>query len=113
MKKIVSFFKFLGSFSAGLKKKIIRRFRIRKVRRLLAVTEKEKKECFGEIGEKLYELKRDVSFELIDVSLINGYLARLKEIDEKLVSLREEKKKLSGRGEKRTGSWWSRRGSNP
>ena len=65
------------------------------------------------MGEQIYELKKDSSFELIDLATVNGHMDKIKEINAKIKESREAIKRVKGGKIEGLSSWWSRRGSNP
>ena len=103
---IINFFKLV-------KERIYVGLVVRRLNDKLKTLKKERQECLQELGERVYEFKKDSSFQLIDLASINTELDKLKDIDLKIKEANEALKEVKGREKEGVSSWWSRWGSNP
>ena len=101
------------SFLKRIKKQIHARFVTQRLKRELNSFQKDRLKYFQDMGERIYELKKNSSFELIDLAAVNEYMDKVRKINKKTKKTKEAIKQLKRRQEERLPSWWSRRGSNP
>lgn|GEM_PF-2536160 len=101
------------NFLKGIVEKIYIRVTLKRLKGKIKHLEKLRLICFQEMGEQIYELKKDGSFELIDLAAVNGYMDKIKEINAGIKESREAMKRVKGGKIEGLSSWWSRRGSNP
>lgn len=106
-------FKKFINFLRRMAEKIYIRFVLRRLKRKLHHLQKSRLRCFQDMGERIYELKKDSSFELIDLAAINEHMDRLREVDDNITEARTAVKEAKGGKIEGLYSWWSRRGSNP
>lgn len=106
------FIKFIN-FIKLITKRIYIWITLRRLNKNLSRLEKLRFACFQNMGERIYELKKDTSFELIDLASVNGEINNVREIDNKIKEIKVRLKEVKGGKIEGLSSWWSRRGSNP
>ena len=118
--KMIGGFRRLGNifkksiiFLKRIAEKIYLRFVLRRLKKKLNYLQKSRLSRFQDMGERIYELKKDSSFELIDLAAVNEDMDRLREADDKIKKVRTAVKEVKGGKIEGLHSWWSRRGSNP
>ena len=106
-------FKKFINFIKRIAEKIYLRFVLRRLKKKLNYLQKSRLSCFQDMGERIYELKKDSSFELIDLAAVNEHMDKLRKADDKIKEVRTAVKEVKGGKIEGLRSWWSRRGSNP
>ena len=111
--RLGNIFKKFINFIKRIVEKIYLRFILRRLKKKLNYLQKSRLSCFQDMGEKIYELKKDSSFELIDLAAVNEHMDTLRKADDKIKEVRTAVKEVQGGKIEGLHSWWSRRGSNP
>ena len=112
-RRLGNIFKKFINFIKRIAEKIYLRFVLLRLKKRLDYLQKSRLSCFQDMGERIYELKKDSSFELIDLAAVNEHMDKLKKVDDKIKEVRTAVKKAKGGKIEGLHSWWSRRGSNP
>ncbi|MEA3369409.1 MAG: hypothetical protein U9Q24_03545 [Candidatus Ratteibacteria bacterium] len=112
-RRLGDIFKKFVNFLKRMTEKIYRRVVLLRLKKKLNYLQKSRLSCFQDMGERIYELKKDSSFELIDLAVINEQMDRMRKVDDKIKKVRTAVKEVKGGKIEGLYSWWSRRGSNP
>ncbi len=83
-----------GKFLKKIKDKIYIWFAVNHLTKKLKKFQKAHVKCFQDMGERIYELKRDNSFELIDLAAINEYINEAKRINKEIEKIKGSLKEI-------------------